>query len=216
MVETISNSGSSLVNANGTNGTFTALSTNLILSVGSTPVGAVQTVQITESRTIKQIDELGYDGHVDSAPSASSNVRGTLERIRYDGMRLATAMGRDFIHIKSQRYPFNLTIIDQWNGNALNPTDNSASIITTIQNIWFEEISYNYTVSDWIIVDRASFVAETIYSTLGASNPASFGGIRSIPLSTNSPTGTIEIAADTGQLRGAMSSPGLISAFLPF
>lgn len=214
---TYPNTGSTLVNPNGSNITSSALSTNILICVGPTPVGAVQRLSISENRTIKMVDEVGTDGHIDSAPTSSTNITGSCERIRFDRMRIAEAMGRSFIHAKSQRYPFNIVIIDQWNGNALDPSDNSAAIITTIQNVWIKQINYAYQASDWLITDAMEWEAETIYSTLGSGNtPSAQGGTRSIPLSILSPTSDIEQAADIGQKRGAMDSPGIISAFLNF
>jgi hypothetical protein len=213
---TYPNTGSTLVAPNGANITSTALSTNILITVGPTPVGAVQRMTINERRSLKMVDEIGTDGHIDSAPNQSTNITGTCERIRFDGMRIATAFGRDFLHAKSQRYPFNIVIIDSWNGNQLNPADESSDIITTIQNVWIGEISYAYQANDWIITDTMNWEAETIYSTLGANSPASFGGQRNIPLATNSTTGVIEIASDVGSRRGSMDAPGLISSFLSF
>jgi hypothetical protein len=214
---TYPNTGSTLVNSNGANITSTAVSTNILITVGPTPVGAVQTMQITEARAVQMINEVGTDGHIDSAPHQSTNVTGTCNRIRFDRMRIAEAMGRSFIHVKSQRYPFNIVIIDQWNGNALNPGDNSAAIITTIQNVWITNISYTYSATDWIITDNMTWEAETIYSTLGqGAQPAAQGGTRNIPLSILSPTSDIEQSADVGGRRGSLDAPGIISAFLPF
>lgn len=214
---TYPNTGSTLVAPNGSNITSTAVSTNILITVGPTPVGAVQKMTINEKRAIKMIDEVGTDGHIDSVPHQSTNITGSCERIRFDRMRIAEAMGRSFVHAKSQRYPFNFVIIDQWNGNALNPGDNSAAIITTIQNVWISGISYSYQASDWIISDNMDWEAETIYSTLGqGANPAATGGTRNIPLAILSPTSDIEQSADTGGRRGALDAPGLISAFLPF
>lgn len=213
---TYPNTGSTLDN-NGVNKTSTAISTNILITVGPTPVGAVQRLQITERRAIKMIDEVGTDGHIDSVPHQSTEISGSCERIRFDRMRIAEAFGRSYLHAKSQRFPFDIVIIDNWNGNALNPGDNSAAIITTIKNVWIAEISYGYQASDWIITDSMNWVAETISSTLGASKkPGAQGGERSIPLSLSSPTSDIEQKADTGTFRGALDQPGLLKSFLPF
>ena len=211
------NTGSTLEGPNGVNKTSTAISTNILITVGPTPVGAVQRLTINERRAIRMIDEVGTDGHIDSVPNQSTNVTGTCERIRFDRMRIAEAFGRSFIHAKSQRFPFDIVIIDNWNGNPLNPGDNSASIITTIQNVWIAEISYGYQANDWIITDTMNWEAETIYSTLGSSaSPAAQGGERNIPLAIASPTSDIEQASDTGGRRGSLDAPGLLKAFLPF
>lgn len=209
------NTGSTLDN-NGTNKTSTAISTNILITVGPTPVGAVQRLQIDERRGIRMIDEIGTDGHIDSVPNKSTDITGSCERIRFDRMRVAEAFGRSFIHAKSQRFPFDLVIIDNWNGNALNPSDMSAAIITTIKNVWISGISYGYQASDWIITENMTWEAENIYSTLGAgSAPAAQGGERNIPLSLSSPTSDIERRADTSR-SGSLDSSGILRSFLPY
>lgn len=211
------NTGSTL-DSNGVNKTSTAISTNILITVGPNAVGAVQRLTINERRAIKMIDEVGTDGHIDSVPNQSTNITGTCERIRFDRMRIAEAFGRSFLHAKSQRFPFDLVIIDNWNGDALNPGDNSAAIITTIKNVWIGEISYGYQASDWIITDSMNWEAETIYSTLGSgSAPAAQGGDKvNMVLSQNGITTTIEQSSDTGGRRGSLDAPGLLKAFLPF
>lgn len=199
------NTGSILTGPNGTNKTSTALSTNIIIKVGPNTVGAVQSLNITEARTIKMIDEIGTDGHIDSAPQASTKISGTCQRIRFDRMRIAEAFSRGFVHAQSQRVPFDIVIIDNWNG------DGNSQLITTIKNVWISNIQYNYQVSDWIISDTMNWEAETISTTL-ANGPAATGGERGIPLAVDS----IEQAADTGGRRGSMDAPGLIKAFLPY
>jgi hypothetical protein len=207
----------STIDLAGHNTTQTAVSTNILISVGPNPVGAIQDITITETRPLKMIDEVGTDGHIDSVPNMSTNIKGTCKRVRYDRMRISEAFSRGYVHAHSQRYPFDITIIDGWNGNPLNLSDTSQDIITTIKNVWIAEISFTYQTSDWVIVDNMSFEAESISSTLGSSStPAAQGGTRSIPLALLSPTSDIERAADVGQLRGGLGVVGLISAFLPF
>ena len=76
------NAKSTLTFPGGQNKTSTAISTNIIIAVlspgaagGYTPVGAVQNMHITESRSIKMIDEVGTDGHIDSVPNQSTNIK---------------------------------------------------------------------------------------------------------------------------------------------
>ena len=209
----------STINLDGHNTTQTAISTNILISVGPNPVGAIQEITINETRNIKMIDEVGTDGHIDSVPNMSTNIKGTCRRVRYDRLRVAEAFSRGYIHAKSQRYPFDIVIIDTQNGNALDQADTSQDIITTIQNVWISEISYTYQTSDWVIVDTMNWEAETIFSTLGnSSTPAATGGTRGLPLALLSPTSDVEQAADSGVLRGSLDIPGVASAqnFLPF
>lgn len=201
--------GSVLTTASGANTTQTAISTNIIISVGPNTIGAVQELSIDENRAIKQIDEVGTDGHIDSVPNQSTNIAGTCNRIRFNKMRIAEAFSRSFVHAHSQRFPFDIVIIDQWNGSGNN------ALITTIRNVWIKSISYRYSSSDWVITDNMSWEAETIYTTL-ANGPSATGGVQNIPLAILSPTSDIEQAADTGGRRGSLDAPGLLSAFLPY
>ena len=212
------NTSSTLLNADtGQNKTSTALSTNIVVVVNGTPVGAVRNISINESRDVRMIDEVGTDGHIDSAPTKSVDVSGSCSRTRFDGMRVAEAFSRGYVHVSSQRIPFDIEIHDIFQsptdnlGNATNP------IITVIKNVWIKGIKYQYKSDDFVIVDDMDWVAETIYSTLGNSNsnavdPANSGiggGQRRFVVDSNS----IERAADRGDRRGALDAANLIGVF---
>src|SRR5208282_2489926 len=116
------NTQSTLTFPGGQNKTSTGISTNIIITVqtplGYIPVGAVQQLQITEARSIKMIDEVGTDGHIDSVPNQSTNVTGNCQRIRFDRLRVAEAFARGFVHVSAQAYPFNIVIFDNQTGTA--------------------------------------------------------------------------------------------------
>ncbi|CAM6001416.1 unnamed protein product [Sphagnum balticum] len=120
-------------------------------------------------------------------------------------MRIAEAFSRGFLHAHSQRVPFDIVIIDNWNGD-----DNSA-LITTITSVWISGISYGYGVDNWVISDDMKWKAQTISTTL-ANGPAATGGTRNIPLAID----PVEQASDIGLYRGTLDAPGLIDAFLPY
>lgn len=185
----------------GQSNTNVALSTFITIQVNGNPVGAVQDLTVNESRNITMVDEVGTDGHIDSAPTASTNINGTCTRIRYNLMRVTSAFGRDFIHNSSQRLPFDITIFDNWNGAGSN------SLITVIENVWIKSLGYSYKQDNWLIIDNMAWEAERIYSTLN-NGPASTSGNRGFPLQLDS----IEQQADTG-LTGALNLGGLVSEF---
>ena len=83
------NTGSIIANPNGADRTGLALSTWIIIKVAGNAVGAVQTLSVNEQRAITTVSELGTDGIVDSAPTASSQFSGSIDRIRYDLLRSA-------------------------------------------------------------------------------------------------------------------------------
>jgi hypothetical protein len=201
--------GSIIENANGSNRTGTALSTHIVIRVGPNPVGAIQTIEVREERTVTPVDEVGTDGHIDSAPTRSTNISGTCRRVRYDRLRVAEAFSRGFLHAKSQRIPFNIDIFDKWNG------DNENMIVTTIKNVWITGIDYSYAADNWIITDNMSWMAEDISSSIQGTGNAATGGARGLILQTD--TAGIEARADRGLLRGALDSSitpnsGLINA----
>lgn len=200
------NTRSALTDVAGNNRTATHLSTNIIIKVGNYVVGAVQNLDITERRGLKMIDEVGTDGHIDSAPNTSTNITGTCQRIRFDRQRIAEAFARPFVHAHAQRIPFDIEIHDIFADN-----DTNNAIITTLTNVWIEEISYSYSATDWIITDRMNFQAEGIASVLANKNVVS--GV------ANGQEGTItlnqfEQEADRGVYRGALDAAGVLNAFL--
>jgi hypothetical protein len=215
------NTGSTLFLDGGINKTSTAISTNIIIMVGNTAVGAVQSLAISEKRGIKMIDEVGTDGHIDSVPNVSTNITGSCQRVRFDKLRIAEAFSRGFIHVQSQVYPFDIVIIDK------QKRDTGSQISTIIKNVWISGIDYTYQVSDWVITDTMTWEAETIYSHLSAGGgvPVAVGGERGIPHigKLNGSNGTssiisgdnitdIEQLVDTGASgrRGSLDAAGLI------
>lgn len=197
------NTGSIIERPDGTDATFTQLSTNIVIRVGITAVGAIQTINFTEQRTITPIDEVGTDGHIDSAPTASTNITGSCQRIRFDRARVTEAFSRGFIHIHAQRIPFDIDIYDISQG------DGSTAIITTVKNVWFNNLEFAYAANNWLITETAGFVAEGIYSTLNGGNAATGGLLGANIMQLNS----IEQNADVGKLLGSMDSPGLITDY---
>ncbi len=205
------NTGSTLSFSGGQNRTSTAISTNIIIAVrnplsggGFTPVGAVQSMQISEKRGIKMIDEVGTDGHIDSVPNVSTNITGSCQRVRFDALRVAEAFSRGFVHVAAQAYPFDIIIFDTQR------RDQGSQISTVIKNVWIEGIDYTYQVSDWVITDNMSWQAENIYSVLnaGSASNVATGGIIRIPFSNID----IERQTDVGAngRRGSLDAAGLI------
>jgi hydrogenase maturation factor len=204
------NTGSTLSLDNGVNKTSTAISTNIIIMVNDRHVGAVQSLNISEQRTIKMVDEVGTDGHIDSVPNGSTKIAGSCKRIRFDRLRITEAFSRGFIHIASQVYPFDIVILDK------QKRDERSQISTVIKNVWISQIQYAYEVGDWVIADTMNWEAETIFSVLNGSNtPVAVGGEIGVKHMgrTGSPKPTdIEQDVDTGSggRRGSLDAAGLI------
>lgn len=190
----------------GTNRTGVALSTQVLIKVGITPVGAIQTLSVREQRQITMVDEVGTDGHIDSAPTKSTDITGTCRRVRFDRLRASEAFGRDFLHVHSQRIPFDIEIYDFWGGNRTSP------IITKVKNVWISNISYDYQVDNWLIFDSMEWTAEAIQSSIDDSYAATGGERGPEIMQLNS----VEREADIGRTRGTMDSPNLINDFFKF
>lgn len=202
--------GSQLTDA-GCNVTRTGVSTNIIIQVDGNPIGAIQSLNINESRSIKMIDEVGTDGHIDSVPSKSTDISGSCKRVRFDNMRVATAFSRGFVHVAAQRIPFDIVILDIFaadedDADGFNGSDNV--ITTVIKNVWIKSIKVGYTADNFVISEDMDWEAEHIYSYLGQGQPAVPGPeARQIPIIDND---AFERAADMGKRRGALDAAGLI------
>ena len=134
---------------------------------------------ISEKRSIKMIDEVGTDGHIDSVPNQSTNITGSCQRVRFDRLRVAEAFSRGFVHVASQVYPFDIVIFDK------QKLAQGLQIATIIKNVWISGIDYTYQVSDWVITDTMTWEAETIFSILnnGSNTPVAQGGEIGLPFS---------------------------------
>src|SRR5208282_1347406 len=202
-------SGSTIQLASGQNLTSTAIATNILIAVrtptGYNPVGAIHTMNIKEERMIKMVNEVGTDGHIDSVPTASTNITGSCKRVRFDKLRIAEAFDRSFMHVAAQVYPFDIIIIDRQK-YALN-----SQVSTVIKNVWIKSIDYTYDTDNWIISDTMSWEAETIYSLVNGG-PAAVGGQLNLqPFGLNNPN-WIERQTDSGanESRGSLDAAGLI------
>lgn len=214
------NTGSTLtVAGSNVNKTSTAISTNIIIMVNNTAVGAIQSMAISEKRGIKMIDEVGTDGHIDSVPNVSTNITGTCQRVRFDRLRITEAFSRGFVHVASQVYPFDIVILDK------QKRDQGSQISTVIKNVWISGLDYTYQISDWVITDSMTWEAETIFSVLnnGSSTPVAVGGELGIKHLGAGPNGVVNITSgdgivnieqlvDTGAggRRGSLDAAGLI------
>ncbi len=200
------NTSTQLDHAGGGNRTGTHLSTSIIIKVDGNVVGAVKQLRVNESRDIKMISEVGTDGFIDSAPTSSTSVSGSCSRTRFNRLRIAEAFSRGFVHVKSQRIPFDLEIQD-----IFHDADMANSIITVIKNVWISSISYTYSSDDFIIVEDMEWKAEDIFSLLNNNNVSSaVANGRANPIVLNQ----FEREADRGAYRGSLDAAGLLNAYL--
>ena len=183
--------------------TGTHLSTNIIIAVEGRSVGAIKRFNIEETRPVQGVNEVGTDGQIDSAPTKSAEFTVTCDRTRFDGRRIAEAFYRGFVHVHSQRVPFDIQVYDLVNGG----TDQQ--LITVVKNCWITKIGYAYDAENFIISDNMSLHAEAIHSSLNS-------GTAVFDMDTVKDGGYsngFEIEADIGKYRGALDAAGLINVF---
>lgn len=200
------NTQSALLSNSGKNKTGIALSTNIVIKVDDNAVGAIKSINYSENRQIEAISEVGTDGIIDSAPKSSVTIDGSCSRVRFDGMRIATAFSRGFVHVSAQRRPFDIEIHDIFTS-----ADDTKQIVTVLKNVWIKSIKTTYDADNFIVSDSMDFMAETVYSHIssGGGNIALFGGERSFPLDMDA----IEQEADRGGRRGSLDAADLLHAF---
>lgn len=191
----------SILNSN----TRTALSTQIIIMVNNEPVGAVQSFSESQQRSARRILELGLDGTVEIVPESPATFSLRVDRIVYDGLSVTEAFSRGFRNIQAQRIPFDIVCIDTYTG-----TDDDA-VITTYEECWFTSIEKTYNADNFIITENVGIEVTNIRTQRGGEAVAlsqGVGGSRQVPVQIDE----IELAADSGQRRGGLDFPGLISA----
>jgi hypothetical protein len=176
----------------------TGLSTQILIKVENETVGAIQSISISQSRSLERVKEVGLDGILEIVPKSPTEFDATIKRIVFDGLRLTEAFKRGFINIKSQLLPFDIQIIDRTNG------DGEGAIVHTLENCWFTSYTPSYSSDNFIMQEDAKILIEDIRTNLGNSqSTAVTGGARGIQPQTD--TFGRETATDAGS---GGSSPG--------
>lgn len=137
----------------------TTLSTQIIITSQHTggayyPVGAIKSFNVVQNRNI--INEIQDDGSVALSPGQTEIII-NVERTIFDCLSLPEAFGCGFIHIQSQRFPFNIQVIstDILNGKTFGVT-------TTYHNCWFSNMSTPIKADNYMIVEHATIWCEFI------------------------------------------------------
>lgn len=166
-----------------------ALSTQIVIKAqgvngGWYDVGAIQSFQVAENRNINHVQEVGTDGIIQSHPSGAQPVTLTVNRAVFDYQRVTVAFQRGFHHVMSQRFPFDIVVIDynptvfrSGNRNYDGPRDTSSqnyniadnsqtqTVRTRFVNCWFNSNTYTYAADNYQIVENATITAEAVYDT---------------------------------------------------
>lgn len=139
-------------------------------------VGAIQSFQVNEQRTINPLQELGTDGIIQLHPSGAQPIQLTVNRVVFDYQRVTVAFQRGFHHVMSQRFPFDIVVMDynpyvfKSNSRQFDATRNTQlpvgrTIRTRFVNCWFSGNSYTYSANEYQIIENATITAEAVYDT---------------------------------------------------
>jgi hypothetical protein len=173
------------------------LSTNIKIKVGNATVGAIQRLQINQTRDVAMWEEVGTDGKVDSHHKGAANVNLSVSRIVFDQMRLTEAFGRGFVNLQAQRFHFNIDIID------LSADDPEIAPVYTFHNCLFRTISTSYEANNFIITENGELSCEYVTASVNGESIV-YGGLRGIPYDYDS----MERSTDSRGKVGAIDPTG--------
>jgi len=175
------------------------LSTQVVIKVGRTTVGAIQRLQIQQNREMSVWEEIGTDGVVEIHPKGAAKISLNVSRIVFDELRITEAFARGFVNLQAQRIPFDIQIIDR--SSSMTETD---AIIHTLHNCWFKSYAPSYQADNYIISEEATLVCEYITSSRQGQS-VSVGGARGVTYEYD----TVERSTDINGRRGRLDSAGL-------
>jgi hypothetical protein len=173
--------------------TSTGLSTQILVKVDGIAVGGIQTMTIDQRRPLRHITEVGTDGHVEVVPNGATTFEISINRIYFDRKTITEALGRQFINIQAQRYPFDIYVYDFHNVSAstldasfdvadsdgtfnlTNPDDRNNTVsagvmVTVYENCWIGSKRESFTSSDYIITQDVSVTAEFCHTFMDNAN----------------------------------------------
>ena len=192
----------------------TGLSTQIIIKVSGVAVGALQRLNVTQTRPLERIKEVGTDGVIEIVPNGPTTFELTASRIVFDQVRLPEAFLRGFRFINAQRLPFDIEILDL--SGVKTPgadiSSNSSIVVMTYKNCWFTSYTTPYTVDNYVITEEASLWCETGYvsSPSAEFDIPNSGGMRGLEAQTD--TEHIERAVNQGGRRGSLDVAGLTAS----
>jgi hypothetical protein len=194
-----------------TGSTQTGLSTQILIKVAGTAVGAVQEFSVDQNRSNKRLTEVGTDGVIEIVPDRATEVKLSIKRIYFDKKSLPEAFERGFHNIHAQRVPFDIEVHDFSRVELpspapadfdLNPANNPVGLITHVyENCWFNSLRVSYSATDYVIIQDASVDCEFVHTFAD--------GNTQINASTGAGTDLVERLADRGR-RGSLDARGLL------
>lgn len=172
----------------------TGLSPQIRIKVGPTTVGAIQNLRINSTREMLVWEEIGTDGIVEIHPRNATKIDVNVERIVFDQLRILEAFNRGYINLQSQRFPFDIQIID-----VSSATNEQEATVESIHNCWFNTYSRTYTANNFIITEAATLKAEKITAMKNSINVAQ-GGLRGLRFEFDSLERSIDLEGRIGRI----------------
>jgi hypothetical protein len=166
-------------------------------------VGAIKRFQVSESRNLVNVQEVGTEGIVQIHPQGAQPIELTVERLVFDYQRLTAALQRGFGHITNQRFPFDIVVLD-YNPYSFAGAEAregsrgapSSVVQTRFVNCWFKSLGYSYEAENYQISESANLSCETVYDTLpaGVVSRASSGLVDAVELEADTtPNGAVMV-----------------------
>lgn len=189
--------------------TSTGLSTQIIIMVNDNPVGALQSLSVSQRRGLARVRELGTDGVIEIIPNAPTEFDLRASRVVFDQLRLPEAFSRGFRMINAQRIPFTIKVFDigKTSANAEIKEDTSNIVVMTYEGCWFTSYETPYNVDNYVITETADIWAETGYVSEGATGLSA----RSL-MGFETDSDGVETSVNEGERRGSLDVGGLFDA----
>lgn len=164
--------------------TSTGLSTQILVKVDGIAVGGIQSMSIDQRRPLRPITEVGTDGHIEVVPNGATTFEISISRIYFDRKTITEALGRQFINIQAQRYPFDIYVYDFHNVSAstldasfdvadsdgTDGTVTSGVMVTVYENCWIGSKRESFTSNDYIITQDVTVTAEFCHTFMDNVN----------------------------------------------
>jgi hypothetical protein len=193
-------------NINAGHRTNSGLSTQIIIKVHNSPVGALQNLGVTQTRGLHRISEIGTDGVIEIVPNTATQYELSATRIVFDQLRLPESFSRGFRFIAAQRIPFDIDVIDISGTDPNTPDDDSNKVVMTYKNCWFNRYETPYAADNYIITETATLWCETAYLVQVGRD----GSLR--PVERQVDSAGVEAEVNSGRRLGSMDAAGLIQS----
>ena len=132
---------------------------------GIEPVGAIQSLTVTENNTLKRIGETRSGRTVEIIPQGPDMITLNVRRMIFDNLRLIHALGRGYTHIRSQRVPFDIAVFDKTHTGQVWPQSHAPSLTmmqTWYRRCWFSSLNVDYRAQEYLITENATLECEYI------------------------------------------------------